>query len=134
MPIIVPAAGNEISAGTFGVPVANALNAIEPTIWTAMPLNNNWVNAPTYVTQYRKIGDMVHVRGRLYNGTMLVTAFTLPVGFRPPTALEFAVASADAGGNWIFGLLQLQTDGQCYPRAGTNVAMTTNFSFSTLPV
>lgn len=57
-----------------------------PTPWIPLPLNSNWV--PYYggwsIPGYRKIGDMVQVRGLVVGqaGANLLIA-TLPVGYRP---------------------------------------------------
>ena len=57
-----------------------------PGAWTAVTFQNSWINAYSGIApaQYRRVGDMVSVRGRISNGASATTAFTLPVGFRPP--------------------------------------------------
>jgi hypothetical protein len=139
MAITRPTTKTVISTTQWGVPITDEVNRLSPivdgrtpTAWTNVTLQNGWVNAPGYTTQYRKIGDIVYLRGRVQGGTMQTTCFTLPSGFRPPMQMDMATASADAGGNWIFGQIQIGTDGQVNPRTGTNVAMTFNLNFSTI--
>lgn len=66
---------------------ADATSIPITTAWTNATLLNAWVvyNVGTFV-QYRKIGDVVEVRGLVKSGTTGTTIFTLPVGFRPPGA------------------------------------------------
>jgi len=55
-----------------------------PTPWTQLPLTNSWVNYDGgHPCQYRKIGDVVEMRGVVKNGTLAASIGTLPVGFRP---------------------------------------------------
>ena len=100
MAIVVPKDGDIISAGTFGIPVANEVNRITPittvTAWTALTLQNSWVPLGSSYTNpvYRKIGDIVYVQGSIRNagtftGPGQSIASTLPVGFRPLTNLMF---------------------------------------------
>jgi len=47
---------------------------------------NSWVNYSLdyyQEAQYRRIGDVVEIRGTMKNGTDSATAFTLPPGYRP---------------------------------------------------
>lgn len=62
-----------------------------PGSWTAPTLLNSWANfgGAFQVAQYRKVGDMVQLRGLIRLGTVTNTAFTLPTGFRPPADLLF---------------------------------------------
>jgi hypothetical protein len=107
MAITVPAAGQPVSASTFGIPVANQLNGIAPTAWTNLTLQNGWTNASgQQAAQYRKIGDMVQLRGGIAGGTLNAIAFTLPVGFRPSITVRTPITGAsgsmitiDAAGN-----------------------------------
>jgi hypothetical protein len=60
-----------------------------PPGWTPVTFQNGWVNFDTVRTvQYRKIGDVVTLRGVCKSGTVGygTPIFTLPVGFRPPTS------------------------------------------------
>lgn len=56
-----------------------------PPLWIDVTFQNGWANAPGWTSmQYRKLGDMLQLRGHLYNGAANQTAFTLPVGYRVP--------------------------------------------------
>lgn len=130
MAITVPTPNTMIDANTFGAPVANQLNALVPTAWTFAPLTNGWVHQSGEECKYRKVGDVVQLRGRVGVGAMGII-FTLPVGFRPPITQEFAVASVVTGG-WTIGVIQVGPDGVVYALAGSNSAMTlNNITFST---
>jgi hypothetical protein len=82
----IPSVGiGDIIDETWGDQVAAALNALIPTTWTNVTFQNGWVNygAGQQNAQYRKIGDLVYLRGGIKSGTNGLAAFTLPVGFRP---------------------------------------------------
>lgn len=69
---------------------------------------NSWVNygAGYPTAAYRKIGDIVYLKGLLKLGTVSVAAFTLPVEYRPSTNRHFiTMMTAAAGG------LRINTDG-----------------------
>jgi hypothetical protein len=59
-----------------------------PTAWTALTLQNSWVNfgGGYQVGQYRMVGDIVYLRGVVCSGTAGQTIATLPAGYRPPLA------------------------------------------------
>ena len=70
--------------------------------WTPFTFQNNWVNyGGNYPPGgYRKIGDIVYLRGLIRNGTLggTIPFATLPVGFRPAYYLHMPVACNDAFG------------------------------------
>lgn len=68
--------------------------------WTAVTFQNSWTNygGAYQACQYRAVGDMVQVRGLIAGGTSGTTAFTLPVGFRPPGHIQFAQTSNATAG------------------------------------
>ncbi len=68
-----------------------------PTAWTGVTYVNSWVDhgAPNQGVQYRKIGDLVYMRGSAKNGTLNGQATTLPAGHRPPASVRFG--QADSG-------------------------------------
>lgn len=74
--------------------------ATTPTTWTDVTFSNSWVNygLGEQDVQYRKIDDMVQLRGVMKSGTVGATAFNLPVGFRPPTNVYVDVPSNNAHG------------------------------------
>jgi hypothetical protein len=104
------------------------LNAsLASTAWTGVTYTNSWVdNGGGYGgVQYRKIGDIVYIRGAMKSGTITAAAFTLPAGFRPPTNLLFAAYS-----NSLFGAVDVASTGVVTPSVGSNVSFTVNLSFS----
>lgn len=100
---------------------------LDPTPWTAPTLLNSWVNmgGALQVAQYRKVGDMVQIRGAVQNGTIGLVVFTLPVGFRPPANEAFAVVSSGA-----FGAMTINTAGDVTAAIGSNAAFRLNAAFS----
>lgn len=86
--------------------------------WIAVSFSNSWVNygGSTQAVQYRKIGDMVYIRGAGKTGTINTTAFTLPTGYRPPNGLTFPTISND-----LFGALIVNSNGTVVPYLGSNV-------------
>lgn len=104
---------------------------LSTSAWTAPTLGSSWVNfgAPYQVAQYRKLGDMVQIRGIVKSGT-LAAIFTLPAGFRPPTDV---LASAYANGgsiNWTISSAGVVT-ALNYSGGGTNASASLFMQFST---
>jgi hypothetical protein len=97
MAITVPAAGQPVSASTFGIPVANQLNGIAPTAWTAVTFSNGWTATAGMGFAYRKSGDRVEFKGGITPGTLGSAAFTLPAGFRPIADLVIGFPSTGGG-------------------------------------
>jgi hypothetical protein len=66
-----------------------------PSAWIDVSFQNSWVDygGVEQTIQYRKVGDMTHIRGTAKDGTLSATAFTLPIGYRPPALLDFEVQS-----------------------------------------
>jgi hypothetical protein len=66
--------------------VQSAINTTAPTAWIRLNtlLINGWVDygAPFGPAFYRKIGDMVYMRGLIQTGNGIIC--TLPAGYRPP--------------------------------------------------
>lgn len=104
MAIVVPQPGQDIDATLFGAPVANQLNAIAPTAWTALSLLSGYTNEAGFrAARYRKIGDIVYVEGTLSSpGTVTVTVFQLPAGFRPLVNLRVYGASHKTAVGGVF--------------------------------
>lgn len=65
------------------------------TVWTQPTLVNSWVDygGAFALIAYRKVGDIVQLRGTAKDGTLNTTAFTLPVGFRP--AATYRIGTCD---------------------------------------
>lgn len=84
--------GDDIEAILDEIDTLQALTT--PTAWTNVTFSGTWVNSGSgwQDVQYRKLGDMVQLRGSCTLGAAVsgTTIFTLPVGFRPPARLSFA--------------------------------------------
>lgn len=119
--------GGELIDPAWGNAVADAIN---PTTWTAVTYTNSWVDGSPYQgVEYRKINDMVYVRGRCKSGTTGTSAFTLPVGYRPPASLS--IPSVNADGTPDIALINVGTDGTCVIYcAATIVSIACEFAFS----
>lgn len=89
-------------------------------------LLNTWVNMGGTVATaaFRKYPNgKVRLRGGVKNGTIpSVAMFTLPVGYRPPADMDFAVASAGAFGRVVVEA----SSGNVYPQTGSNVTFYLN--------
>ncbi len=66
-----------------------ALVSITPTAWTNLTFQNGWSNysGSFQSAQYRKVGDVVEMRGVVKGTTWGTAICTLPAGFRPPASL-----------------------------------------------
>lgn len=91
-----------ISTTAWGIPITDEVNRIAsltdsrtPTTWTNLTLVNGWANlgGGNETFQYRKVGDMVQIRGMITGGAWNTTVATLPTGFRPLGALNSNVLS-----------------------------------------
>lgn len=72
-----------------------------PTAWTATPaFQNGWANYGSgyQVAQYRKIGDIVYLRGFIKGTVNANTIFILPAGFRPVAYVHTIGPNGSAGG------------------------------------
>lgn len=133
MAITVPVIGQEISVATFGAPVANEVNrmtplVVAPTPWVGVTFLNNWVNfaAGFQLVQYRKIGDIVSIRGLMKSGTIETPSFVLPAGFVPPATVQFATAS-----NALFAYFEVRPDGNMVVKTpSSNAACNVGCSYS----
>lgn len=81
--------------GTIDFPSANF------GAWTDVTFVNSWLNygSPFQNLQFRKIGDMVYVRGMARKNTSFIDGnriFTLPSGFRPPASIVLSVRAYDS--------------------------------------
>lgn len=97
MAITRPVTKTIISTTAFGVPVADEINehdawiaANTPTAWVPLSLLNGWVSHVA-TPAYRKIGDIVYLRGNVKNGTDGSNMFTMPAGVRPIDTVEVVV-------------------------------------------
>jgi hypothetical protein len=81
---------------------------------------NSWVNfgGGNVTAAFRKAPDgRVQLKGLVKTGTLGLSAFTLPAGYRPPVLLRFAVVS-----NGAFGYAAVGSDGTVAPTNGSNVS------------
>lgn len=103
---------------------------LDPTAWTAPALLNGWADLGGIwqVVQYRRVGDVVEIRGVIAGGTIGLAAFVLPVGFRPPAALVFATDS-----NLAFGQFSIAANGTVTPNVGAAAYVGIQASFSVTP-
>ena len=86
---------------------------IGDTGWQSVSSFSNGFTAPTAVA-YRKINNVVYMRGNLNNGTGNATAFTLPVEYRP--SVDVVIASQQYGtGNTTY--VTVSTNGNVTPNA-----------------
>jgi hypothetical protein len=77
---------------------ANATGGIGEA-WTAVTYNTGWVDFDAAWTgaQYKKVGDLVFVRGMVKRTSGVATVmFTLPAGYRPTKNIMFAQLSNSA--------------------------------------
>lgn len=103
---------------------------LDPTAWTAPAFLNGWANigGAFQVAQYRRVGDVVELRGVIAGGTIGLACFQLPVGFRPPANVNFACESAAA-----HGAFAVTATGNVVTTAGSNAAFSVQASFSVTP-
>lgn len=94
--------------------------------FTAPTLTNSWVNfggGTLADAGYLLFGGVVHLRGTIKSGTIGLSAFTLPTGYRPSKRLVFAAISNDA-----LGRLDVNADGTVVPGGASSVGSNTYFS------
>jgi len=97
--------------------VQSAIAALAPTPWIAPTFQNGWVNYGLgwCPAGYRKIGDIVYLRGLIKSGALNTAIFTLPAGYIP------------GGGNLLMPTLgsdswaqtQVLSSGAVVPQFGT---------------
>jgi hypothetical protein len=104
---------------------------ISPTAWTAVTFENGWANkgGSDQVCQYRKIGDIVYLRGTMTKSAVTYgqAAFTLPIGFRPPAIFRFNPSVMDGSNVTTLARGDINTTGPYAPQAGP-----ANFGFWTI--
>lgn len=103
-----------------------------PTAWTAATLQNGWVNlsAGFATAAYRKVGDMVQLRGLVRSGTVDANTpiLTLPAGSRPPLTEQFITASFNT-----FAHIYTHTSGAVACEMGSNTSVSlSGIQFSTV--
>jgi len=100
--------------------------------WNAVTFQNSWVNFGSGYqdAQYRKVGDIVYIRGWVKGGAAGVAMFTLPAGYRPPAYVHFPAEANDK-----FGVMRVGPGGDVLLLIGdvtTHVAIN-NVIFSVTP-
>lgn len=100
---------------------------LDPTTWVAPALLNGWANAgaPFQAAQYRRVGDIVSLRGVFGAGAIGLAAFNLPAGFLPPADLTFACSAGGA-----FGSLTVTAAGAVIPAVGAAAGFSMVAAFS----
>lgn len=98
--------------------------------WIVPTLLNGWANfgAGNQTAQYRRVGEIVQIRGLVSGGTMSAAIFTFPAGYRAPSSLIFASIS-----NSAIGQLLINSTGDVVPQSGSNVWFSVNCQFSITP-
>ena len=72
--------------------------------WTAAAFENAWVDqggAWDTAAYFKDAAGIVHIKGVIKNGTNALTAFTLPVGYRPKQTIYAASLCNGVIGNTI---------------------------------
>jgi hypothetical protein len=111
--------------------------SIDGTDYTGQPnlFTNSWNNygGSFRGAQYRKVGDVVQLRGLIKSGTLGAAAFTLPVGYRPGAAELLGQAGSTTGSNNAFARVDVNSAGGIIPAGSTNDFVSlSGFYFSTL--
>jgi len=135
MAIVRPVTKTLISVPNWGVPITDEVNRLTdlttsnvPTAWTTVTLINGWVHDTNNAVQYRKVGDMLQLRGRCKNGTWgFADLFTLPVGFRPIREAHLSVGIVLSAASWSTSVCFIYATGAVGGGGSTAV---TDYSFS----
>lgn len=88
---------------------------------------NSWANfgGGFQTLQYRKIGDIVYVRGTVAGGTVGANVCNLPVGYRPPALIE-----TSSSANALMATFRVYASGDIETTAGSNARFDLNFQFA----
>jgi hypothetical protein len=106
-------------------------SGLTTTAWTAVTFAGTWANYGSGYQgmEYRKVGDMVQLRGVIAGGTSGTTVCTLPAGFRPPAQTQTGMR-AGTGANSA-GLMDVNTNGVVIVYSeGATTACSVDFQFS----
>jgi hypothetical protein len=115
---VTPEGTNNFWMVKCGVSLEGASFSLSPTSFTALTLQNGWMNAPygTADAAVRKISGIVHFRGAISTNGTNAEPFILPAGFRP--AHEIWIPVDLCGGN--NGRLDIRPDGTVFVEAENN--------------
>jgi hypothetical protein len=114
-------------------PISNFVSVPNPVpSWIQATLVNGWVTSGV-VPSYRRIGDIVYLRGAA-SGTAASagsTILTLPVGYRPPANVNTPVVAASS----TLSFIAIDTNGNVIPTSGANkdYISVSNVQFSVTP-
>jgi hypothetical protein len=88
-------------------------------VWTPVTsFLNSWVNYGGWGTAaYRKVNDLVYLRGLVRNGVVGTSIFTLPAGYRPPASLVFPNVTGEP---FTPGRIDVLLDGNVWHASGVN--------------
>jgi hypothetical protein len=98
------------------------------TAWSPLGLQNGWTNIGSgYQTaQYRKLGDIVHVRGLIKSGPVPSLFASFGAGFQPPAGIQFA----QVGSGNTLAVIEILANGNFSVLAGNNVGIGITSSWS----
>lgn len=122
-------AGEIITAAIMNTHVRDNIEELDPTDgWTALTLQNGWVNygGGWATAAYRKAAGIVYVRGLIRDGSTPAgtTITTLPVGYRPADTL---MAFVNNGPGSLIGRNDYYADGTI--RTAHTASAHTNLEF-----
>lgn len=89
-----PVAGQPVLVEDFGQPVYDFIIASQVTPWTTLPFQSGWSDFGSGYNgcAYRKVGDIVYLRGMVRSPGGAGTIAYLPAGFRlVPGSQEYGV-------------------------------------------
>jgi hypothetical protein len=103
-----------------GTSLDGATFALSPTSFTALTLQNGWINAPsgTAKAALRTISGVVRLRGAIRTSGSNAEPFVLPSGFRPVHDVYVPVDLCDGGNGRLF----IQPDGTVEVQAQSSFA------------
>lgn len=137
-----PTTKTVISTTQWGIPITDQVNtnttdvaSLKPTAWTNVTYQNGWVSAAGYqAVSYRKVGDIVYMRGTATGSSHSVAMCTLPSGFRPSGLIELGIVwYSNVSGSWVTIGVRINTDGTIVPYGtGAGSVQFNAFIFSTL--
>lgn len=104
------------------MPKLNGVDLLEDTGWKSLTPKSGYTWVSGYPVQYRKVGSIVYLRGRVTNNATMGAVANLPAGLRTPRQLYFTVSVAATGADAI-GKYTIDTNGDITLRSAT----TTNY-------
>jgi len=118
--------GSEVATSGGSIIEENGIQ-IDDSGWTNISsFSNSWVNfgGTHAVAAYKKIGNIVYLKGLIKDGTLGSKAFTLESGYY---STEYFILSTIASSGTVgSGRLDVQTNGDVVPRSGGNTWFSLN--------